>query len=267
MELLRVDNFSLTYDGRTNAADHVSFSVKEGEVVCIVGESGSGKSTVLHGILGITPQGAATKGDIVLFGTPCSAMTQEELRRIRGEKVGMIFQDTGRYLNPISRVGKQFDFFLKQHGIKDREKLRTLEEEMLRRVQLGDPARILKSYPFELSGGMRQRIGIAMAMSLKPKLLLADEPTSALDVTVQAQVVKQMMDLRRQNDASLLMVTHNMGVAAFMADKIGVMQHGRLVEWGTAEQIIYCPATPYTRALLSSVIGLTDKRIKESLSA
>ena len=262
MEILRVENFSVTYDGEHNAADHVSFAMSEGDIVCIVGESGSGKSTVLHGVLGLSSPGAVSKGRIALFGRDIAAMSKAELLKMRGEKVAMIFQDTGRYLTPISRVGRQFDSFLKYHIQSSAEELYALEKDMLERVHLQDVDRVLRAYPFELSGGMRQRVGIAMAMSLKPKLLLGDEPTSALDVTVQAQVVKQMMDLRDKYGTSLLIVTHNMGVAAYMSDYLGVMQEGRLVEWGRTDDIIRHPQTDYTKKLLGSIIGLGDERLK-----
>lgn len=266
MEILRVENYSVTYDGEHYAADHVSFSMNEGDIVCIVGESGSGKSTVLHGILGLPSPGAVTKGKIFLYGRDLSTMSKAELLKMRGEQVAMIFQDTGRYMNPISRVGRQFDSFLKYHMNSSKEELHRLEEDALQKVHLQDTRRVLSSYPFELSGGMRQRVGIAMAMSLRPKLLLGDEPTSALDVTVQAQVVRQMLDLRDQYGTSLLLVTHNMGVAAYMSDYIGVMQKGKLVEWGTSEEVIRAPKTEYTRKLLDSIIGLEDERIKEAVN-
>lgn len=253
----------MTYDGEHNAADHVSFSLQEGEIACIVGESGSGKSTVLHGILGLPSPGAVTKGRILLYGKDIASMSRTELLKMRGEQVAMIFQDTGRYMNPISRVGHQFDSFLRYHLDCGKEEMHRIEEDYLQRVHLPDTRRVLHSYPFELSGGMRQRVGIAMAMSLKPKLLLGDEPTSALDVTVQAQVVRQMLDLRKKYGTTLLIVTHNMSVAAYMSDYIGVMQQGKLVEWGRTEEVIGSPRTDYTKKLLHSVIGLGDIRIKE----
>ncbi len=262
MEILKVDNYSVSYDGEHNAVDHVSFSMNEGDIVCIVGESGSGKSTVLHGVLGLQSSGAVSKGQISLFGNDLAGLSRSEQLKMRGEQVAMIFQDTGRYMNPISRVGRQFDAFLKYHVTMTPCEMHELEREMLRRVHLQDVERVLDSYPFELSGGMRQRVGIAMAMSLKPRLLLGDEPTSALDVTVQAQVVRQMMDLRDKYGTSLLIVTHNIGVAAYMSDYLGVMQHGRMVEWGRTEDIIRSPATEYTKKLLRSVIGLNDVQLK-----
>ena len=236
--------------------------MEQGDIVCIVGESGSGKSTVLHGVLGLQSPGAVSKGRVTLFGSDLSKLSKAELMKLRGEQVAMIFQDTGRYLNPISRVGRQFDAFLRYHVRMSDDELHALEKDMLQRVHLQDVDRVLSAYPFELSGGMRQRVGIAMAMALKPKLLLGDEPTSALDVTVQAQVVRQMMDLRDKYGTSLLIVTHNMGVAAYMSDYLGVMQRGRLVEWGRTEDVIRDPQTDYTRKLLKSVIGLNDARLK-----
>lgn len=262
MEILRVENYSVTYDGEHNAADHVSFTMNQGDIVCIVGESGSGKSTVLHGVLGLQSPGAVSKGRVTLFGSDLSKMSKADLLKMRGEQVAMIFQDTGRYLNPISRVGRQFDAFLKYHVKMSENEMHALEKDLLERVHLQDVDRVLTSYPFELSGGMRQRVGIAIAMSLKPRLLLGDEPTSALDVTVQAQVIRQMMDLRDKYGTSLLIVTHNMGVAAYMSDYLGVMQQGRLVEWGKTDEVIHHPTTDYTRKLLKSVIGLNDARLK-----
>jgi peptide/nickel transport system ATP-binding protein len=173
----------------------------------------------------------------------------------------MIFQDTGRYMNPISRIGKQYTEFLKIHEKRPVSELVELEKEMLGRVHLEDKDRILHSYPFELSGGMRQRVGIAMAMSLKPKLLLADEPTSALDVTVQAQVIYEMMELRKKYGITIIFVTHSIGVAAYMSDILGVMQNGKLVEWGKTEDVITSPKQEYTRLLLDSVIELRDDRL------
>ena len=266
MEILRVENFSVTYDGEHNAADHVSFSMSEGDIVCIVGESGSGKSTVLHGVLGLQSPGAVSKGRIELFGRDIAGMSKAELLKMRGEQVAMIFQDTGRYLNPISRVGRQFDSFLKYHMKAEAEEMHALERDLLQRVHLQDVDRVLRAYPFELSGGMRQRVGIAMAMSLKPRLLLGDEPTSALDVTVQAQVVRQMMDLRDKYGTALLIVTHNMGVAAYMSDYLGVMQKGRLVEWGRTDEVIAHPRTDYTKRLLGAIIGLEDERMKGTVA-
>lgn len=265
MELLRLENYSVSYDGVKNAVDHVSLSVREGEIIAIVGESGSGKSTMLHAVLGLLPPKSGRKGRCFLFGRDTARIRKRQLQRMRGEQVSMIFQDTGRYLNPIARVGNQYDEFLKCHGIVSKAERRRLEEEQLRLVNLTDVGRILRSYPFELSGGMRQRVGIAMAMSLRPGLLLADEPTSALDVTVQAQVVREMAKLRDDYGTSIVIVTHNMGVAAHMSDRIGIMQSGRLIEYGKTDEVLRFPQKDYTKKLLDAVIDLNDERLIDAI--
>ena len=263
MEILRLDNFSVTYDGVRFAADHVSLDVQKGEIVSIVGESGSGKSTVLHGILGLLPQNAVCSGSCRLFDRELATLSAQELRSMRGSRVSVIFQDTGRYLNPIARIGKQYRDFLRCHGIRSEQERLALEREQLRKLHLHNPDRILDAYPFELSGGMRQRVGIAMAMSLQPELLLADEPTSALDVTVQAQVIRQMLELRQRYGTTIIMVTHNMGVAAYISDRIAVMQNGKLVEWGPTETVIGAPKEAYTSDLLDAIVELDDERLRK----
>ena len=260
-EILRLEHFSVSYDGIRSAVDDVSLQIMEGEIVSIVGESGSGKSTLLHGIQGLLPRGAVTKGKVLLFGKDLTALDETQRRKLRGEQIAMIFQDTGRYMNPIRKIGKQYTSFLKLHLKESGAQLAKLEEEMLRKVNLTDTQRVLNSYPFELSGGMRQRVGIAMALSLGPKLLLGDEPTSALDVTVQAQVVRELAQLCRNEHATIIIVTHNMGVAASISDKVGVMQGGRMVEWGSVDEVIRHPKDPYTRKLLDSIIELDDPQL------
>ena len=261
MALLEIENYSITYDGLRSAVDNVSLNVDEGEIISIVGESGSGKSTLLHGILGLLPPGAATRGKLTVFGKNIPSLSEAEQRAMRGEMMSIIFQDTGRYLNPIGRIGKQFRHYLCVHGDYTNEQAHDLAVDLLKQVHLTDAERVLNSYPFELSGGMRQRVGIAMAMALQPKLLLADEPTSALDVTIQAQIVRQMMELRREYGTTIIIVTHNMGVASYMSDRIGVMKNGRLVETAPAEELIYEPGDQYTRSLLDAVIELDDERM------
>ena len=261
MALVEIKNYSITYDGSRSAVDNVSLDIEDGEIISIVGESGSGKSTLLHGILGLLPRGAATKGSLKVFGKEIPTLSDAEQRAMRGRDMAIIFQDTGRYLNPIGRVGKQFWQYLRVHGDYTQQQAHDIAVEQLKRVHLTDADRILGSYPFELSGGMRQRVGIAMAMALQPKLLLADEPTSALDVTIQAQIVRQMMELRREYGTTIIIVTHNMGVASYMSDRIGVMKNGHLMEMGPAEDVIYRPEDVYTRSLLESVIELNDERL------
>lgn len=261
MEILKLEHASITYDGEHSAVEDISFSVEEGQIIGIVGESGSGKSTLLHSLVGLLPRSAGCRGKFSLFGRDLRSMSRKELLQMRGRDVAMIFQDTGRYMNPIARIGAQYTEFLQVHGIRSKQEALSLERDLLSRVHLHDADRVLHAYPFELSGGMRQRVGIAMAMTLKPKLLLADEPTSALDVTVQAQVVYEMMELRRKYGTTIIVVTHNIGVAAYMSDIIGVMQHGRMVEWGKTEDVINHPKEEYTRALLNSIVELDDERL------
>lgn len=261
MDVLKLNNYSVTYDGLGNAVDGVSLTVAAGEILSIVGESGSGKSTLLHGVLGLLNRGAHARGGCSLFGQDVSSLSERQRRDLAGDRVSMIFQDTGRYMNPIARIGTQYDEFLRVHGMKDAGARRALEREMLLKTHLNDPDRVLAAYPFELSGGMRQRVGIAMAMSLKPELLLADEPTSALDVTVQAQVIRQMLELRERYGTAIVMVTHNIGVAAYLSDRIGVMQSGRLVELDAAERVIAHPTHPYTQSLLEAMVEIDDERL------
>ena len=261
MDILSIQNYSVSYDGLHSAVDSVSLNVARGEIVSIVGESGSGKSTLLHGILGLLPSGAAARGSLRLFGEELSQMSAGARRAMCGSRVSMIFQDTGRYMNPIARIGAQYNEFLRIHGVQDDRRRRDLQREMLLKLHLTDRERVLRSYPFELSGGMRQRVGIAMAMSLQPELLLADEPTSALDVTVQAQVIRQMMELRQNYGTAIVLVTHNIGVAAYLSDRIGVMQRGRLVELGPAAEVIERPRHAYTRSLLDAVVEINDERL------
>ena len=261
LEILSIDNYSVSYDGIKNAVDAVTLSVAQGEILSIVGESGSGKSTLLHGVLGLLPRGASARGSVKLFGDEIARMDDRGRRALCGSRVSMIFQDTGRYMNPIARIGTQYDEFLRIHGMNDKGQRRDLERQMLVKLHLTDPERVLRSYPFELSGGMRQRVGIAMAMSLNPRLLLADEPTSALDVTVQAQVIRQMMELRESTGTAIVLVTHNIGVAAYLSDRIGVMQHGKLVELGRTRDVIEHPCHEYTCGLLDAVVEIDDERL------
>ena len=195
----------------------------------------------------------ATEGQALLEGQDTELKTPEMHRKLSGTDVSMIFQDSGAMMNPIRLIGDQFREFLAIHGMTDEKEAHDRMIEMLTMVRLPDPEQILKSYTFELSGGMRQRVGIAMAMAFHPKLLLADEPTSALDVTTQAAIVKEMMEVRKKMNTSIIIVTHNMGVACFMADDIMVMRNGNVVEYGKAEDVIYHPKEDYTKMLLAAV--------------
>ncbi|MGI6006946.1 MAG: ABC transporter ATP-binding protein [Ruminococcus sp.] len=252
--LLELRNVSIAYN-TGQVVQNVSFQVKQGETVCIVGESGSGKTTVLQGILGLLREsGHIVQGEILFEGKNLSELSAEEYRKMRGQQIGMIYQQAGRSMDPVARIGKQFyEMFCTREKI-DKKKANERAAYFLSKMHLKDPQRILKSYPTALSGGTNQRVAIAMALAMEPKLILADEPTSALDVTVQIEIVKALRQAKELSGAGILMVTHNMGVVAHLADQIGVMHNGQLVEWGTREKILTQPSHPYTRMLLESVL-------------
>lgn len=252
--LLEVNDLGISYGKREPIVQHVTFTLDAGEVLAIVGESGSGKTTVIRAIQHILPgQGHISHGTVFFEGEDTQKQSREKHRSLCGEAISMIFQDSGAMMNPIRTIGRQFRDYLEIHGVTDDKKANDLMVSMLNMVRLYDTDRVLKSHPFELSGGMRQRVGIAMAMALRPRLLLADEPTSALDVTTQAQIVKEMMDAARSMNTAIIIVTHNLGVAAYMADRILVMKNGLPVEYGPAEDVLYHPQSDYTRMLLAAV--------------
>lgn len=259
MDILTFRELTVAYQCSREAVRGISFSVKPGEIVAVVGESGSGKSTLLRAALGLLPSGGRVSGGAVFFdGEDISSFDRERLRRIRGEEIAAVFQDSGAYFNPRRTVGSQYLEMLRYHLPGTKKEHRELAVSMLAGLGLPDPERIMNSYPFQLSGGMRQRAAIAMAMSLRPRLLLADEPTSALDVTSQAQVVREMLLMRERLGAAILLVTHNIGVAARMADSIAVMRGGELKEFGSRDQVLCAPEDDYTRYLLSSVPELEE---------
>ena len=252
--LLEVNDLGIAYGKAEPVVRHVSFNLEEGEILAIVGESGSGKTTVIRAIQHVLPGGGhIAEGRLLFEGEDTQKQSAEEHRKLDGQEVAMIFQDSGAMMNPIRPIGDQFREYLALHGMTDEKEAHERMIEMLAMVRLPDPEQILKSYTFELSGGMRQRVGIAMAMAFHPKLLLADEPTSALDVTTQAAIVKEMMEVRKKMNTAIIIVTHNMGVAAYMADNIMVMRNGEVVEYGNAEDVIQRPKEEYTKMLLSSV--------------
>lgn len=258
MNILEVKDLSIAYQGK-EAVKKVSLVVPENKIVAIVGESGSGKSTIVKAAINLLPSGGKIIGGNIIFdGKDVNKMPDEQLRKIRGKEIAMIYQDAGAYLNPRMKIGKQYLETIMVHQAISKSEAKALAEKMLLKVKLADPERIMNSYPFQLSGGMKQRVAIAMAISMEPKLLLADEPTSALDVTVQAQVVQEMMQLRDELGASILIVTHNMGVASRMADYIAVMYNGELMEFGTRDQVINAPKSDYTKRLLSVVPELKE---------
>ena len=251
--LLEVKNLHIQYAG-TEMVHGISFSLDSGEVLSLVGESGSGKTSVIRAVLGCLPhEGRVNEGEIIFSGVNMLENTPKMWRDISGRNISMIFQDSGSMMNPIRTIGSQFVEYILEHSSMDPQKAEKEAKEMLERMQLPNPDTIMDSFPFELSGGMRQRVGVAMAMFFRPQLLLADEPTSALDVTTQAQVVKELMKICREDGTAIILVTHNLGVATYMSDKIMVMQNGHVVEEGTSEAIIENPQANYTKELLHSV--------------
>jgi oligopeptide/dipeptide ABC transporter ATP-binding protein len=237
------------------AVDGVSFSVGRGEVVGLVGESGCGKSATCLSIMGLLPKphGRIASGKIVFDGQDLAAFSESELRRIRGRRIGMIFQDPMSSLNPYLRVDEQLTEVGMLHlGISQSEALARAVK-LLDRVGIPDAARRVRDYPHQLSGGMRQRVMIAMALLCDPELLIADEPTTALDVTIQAQILDLLLELRRERKLSILLITHDMGVVAGTCDRVIVMYAGRIVESASARQLFARPSHPYTLALLKSI--------------
>ncbi len=254
--LLDMRRVEVSYNGRP-AVQNVSLQMEPGEILGIVGESGSGKSTVIKAAMGLLGNGGAvTKGDIYYKGKNVLCASAEEMRKMRGADMGMIFQNTEAALCPIRTIEDQLYEGVIQHEKASREKVRRRALDLFEKMRLTDGERILKSYPFELSGGMNQRVGILMAMILRPALLFADEPTSALDVTVQAQVVKEMMKMREIYGTAIAIVTHNIGVVERMADNIAVMHRGRVVEYGKKEDVIRRPKEDYTKKLIGATLRL-----------
>ena len=238
-----------------HAVNQVSFDVKEGEILAIVGESGSGKSITAMSLLRLipSPPGRIVGGRVLFNDQDLLDLDDEQIRRLRGRDIAMIFQEPMTSLNPSLRIGRQLAEPLRVHGSVPKEKVRERCLELLRQVRLGDPEKRLDAYPHELSGGMRQRVMIAMGLACLPKLLIADEPTTALDVTVQAQILELLRDLVRANNSSMMLITHDLGVVARYADRINVMYAGRIVERGTAEEIFHHPKHPYTLGLMESM--------------
>lgn len=245
--------------GKNISVDHVSFCVDEGEVVCIVGESGCGKSVTSLSIMGLlSRRGSVIEGDVCFDGNSLLAMSEKELDRIRGNELTMIFQDPLTSLNPAFNVGSQIAESIRVHmGFKGQEARRRAEE-LLRKVGMPDAGNIMKKYPHMLSGGMRQRVMIAMALSCNPRLLIADEPTTALDVTIQAQIMKLLKELQKESGMSMILITHDIGLVANMADRVIVMYAGQIIEEGPVKEVFKNPGHPYTRALLNTIPTIWD---------
>ncbi|MDD3368783.1 MAG: ABC transporter ATP-binding protein [Lachnospiraceae bacterium] len=266
--LLELNHVTITYqNAETPAVKDISFRIPEESIVCIVGESGSGKSTLIRSLPGLlTEQNAVIDGEALFKGQNLYLLKEKQLQDIRGNSISMIFQDAGQYMDGKRKIGYQFVESIRSHRKIGKKQACEMAKKMLASLSMKDPERIMNAYPFELSGGMRQRIAIAMAMILAPDLLLADEPTSALDVSIQAQVVQLMMEMREQFHTSILMVTHNIGVAAHMADYIAVMKQGILQEFGTRDEVILHPKSEYTRQILAAVPTLRAIETKQDIS-
>lgn len=244
-----------TKRGLVTAVDDVSFSVSEGETLGIVGESGCGKSVTSLSILQLLPPavGSIAGGEILYKGEDIAKKNNKEMCSIRGKEISMIFQDSMTSLNPVLTIGKQLEETIAVHNKISKEEMKKQALDILVKVGVSSPEQRLKEYPHQLSGGMRQRVMIAMALSCHPSLLIADEPTTALDVTIQAQIIDLMVDLKHKIHAAIILITHDMGVVAEMADHIMVMYAGEVMEYGTARQIFKEPLHPYTRGLLASI--------------
>lgn len=240
--------------GEVKALNGVSFSMDEGEVLGIVGESGSGKSVTAYSVMGLTAYpGKLIGGTINFNGHQIDKMSEKEMRKIRGNEVSIIFQDPMTSLNPVYTIGNQITEVICLHTGKSKKEAHDRAKELLELVGINEPAKRLKQYPHELSGGMRQRVMIAIALACEPKLLIADEPTTALDVTIQAQILELMQELRKKLGMSIIMITHDLGVVASMCERIAVMYAGHIVEYGTADEIFYEPKHEYTKGLIKSI--------------
>ena len=268
-KLLEIKNLETAFrikDDYFNAVDKVSLDLYRNEVLAIVGESGCGKSTLATTIMRLHNENLTkSTGEIIFNGKNILDLTEDEMNKIRTKDIGMIFQDPLSSLNPLHRIGKQIEEALIYHtelGSEERQK-RVIE--LLTQVGIPNPERCAKQYPHELSGGMRQRVMIAMAMSCKPSVLIADEPTTALDVTIQAQILDLIKGLQAEMHAGIILITHDLGVVAEMADRVAVLYAGEVVEIGTAEQIFKNPKHPYTRSLLRSIPQIDDEEADDEL--
>lgn len=265
-KLLEIKDEKLSFftpAGEVKALNGVSFSMNEGEVLGIVGESGSGKSVTAYSIMGLTAYpGKLIGGTIYFNGHQIEKMSEKEMRKIRGNEVSIIFQDPMTSLNPVYTIGNQITEVIRLHTGKSKKEAYDRAKELLELVGINEPTKRLKQYPHELSGGMRQRVMIAIALVCEPKLLIADEPTTALDVTIQAQILELMQELRQKLGMSIIMITHDLGVVASMCERIAVMYAGHIVEYGTADEIFYEPKHEYTKGLINSIPKLSAQEIE-----
>lgn len=272
-DLLKVKNLTTVFmgdSGKTTPVDHVDFSVKKGEFICIVGESGCGKSVTSLSIMGLLGKGGAvTDGSVLFMGKELLKMTEKEVDKVRGNEMAMIFQNPLTSLNPVFTIGWQIIENIRAHSQQKKEdgsfgriskaNARKRAIELLTRVGMPDAENVMKKFPHMLSGGMRQRVMIAMELSCNPKLLIADEPTTALDVTIQAQIMALLKELSKENEMSVILITHDIGLVAQMADRVFVMYAGQMVEEAPVEELFRSPKHPYTKALLDTVPTIKDQ--------
>src|ERR671926_495851 len=267
MHLLEVTNLKTqfaTRAGLVRAVDDVSFHIDRGELLGLVGESGCGKSMTALSIMRlIAPPGKIVAGEILFDGNDLLKLSDAEMRGMRGDDIAMIFQDPMTSLNPVFTVGEQISEALRLHRKLSKKQARQATIEAMREVAIPDPARRVDDYPHQLSGGMRQRVMIAMALACNPKLLIADEPTTALDVTIQAQILELLDDLRKQRELAVLLITHDLGVVAEVADRVAVVDTGRIVEESPVEELFARPKHPYTRGLIRSIPKLTEAHVEK----
>ncbi len=263
--ILTVDNLHVAFKTQTSkltAVRGVSFELKKGETLAIVGESGSGKSVTAKSIMQLLPSATTevTKGDIVYNGESLLQMSKRQVTNLRGSEISMVFQDPMTSLNPTMKVGKQIMEGVQRHEQVTKAQARERALDMLKLVGIPQAENRLDNYPHQFSGGMRQRVVIALALACNPKVLIADEPTTALDVTIQAQILDLMKDLQKKTDTAIILITHDLGVVANMADRVAVMYGGKIVEQGTLDEIFYNPQHPYTLGLLQSMPKLNEDR-------
>ena len=268
-KLLEVKNLKVSFFtdlGEAQAVKDAGFAIEEGDFFGIVGESGSGKSVTTKSILRLGPSNCKIKGGEILFkGDDILKKNEAELRKIRGGEIAMIFQDSLSALNPVYTVGSKMVELIRRHTDMNKKEANARVLELLTAVGITDPEKAMRSYPHELSGGMRQRVMIAMAMSSNPKVLIADEPTTALDVTIQAQILHLLLELQKKNNMSIILITHDLGVVAQTCKRVAVMCGGYVVEEGTVEEIFLRPGHPYTQALIASMprVGGTFEQFLE----
>ena len=267
-KLLEISNLTthfFTQDGVVKAVDGITYDLEEGEVLGVVGESGCGKSVHALSIMRLVPSppGRTVAGEVFFEGEDLLKMDDSEMRNIRGNRIAMVFQEPMTSLNPVLTIGRQLTETLELHQKMSKQQAKVRAAELLQTVGISDAGRRLADYPHQFSGGMRQRVMIAMALSCNPKLIIADEPTTALDVTIQAQILELMQDLARDFGTAMIIITHNLGVVARYADNVNVMYAGKIIETGSALEIYHNPKHPYTLALLNSVPRLdASERIR-----